>query len=608
MEGGNKQSIAERACRIKLELKEQELLKERLKKENCRLHRKRTEMYRGVVASQQRAAEEEIQVLGKRARIEESLKATYMSETEANLLQPTTDTELRYECEQPIGEEEVGDIGEVGEDRLQLENFQCTIQDCLQYNSSNSDLLRDKQEYLQAEKEILAVREQKGKFESLSKELLLHEPVVREAVTLATVDSNWLHKPKTRSDSFVPREQITQQEPPLLRLPDECMLHILSYLEPSDLRTLEHTCLKLKRLCHDPLLFRSLYERKSKRGLQLVDLRDASNLNEDKLSFLVFCSETCKTPEELCFTSKVSITLEQAKELMSLDTTTQQNYGVFSSLIRFAQTCKTPEQLVNATSVNISLEQARDIMSLLVTRRQLVGSDYRSHVLSEAETLKFQKNADLNESSVLIYEQPPKPLLVEEMLDTVLQDKDVNAMLESCSVKLLSTSTSTGHEDHESLVYYKTTCFKESKLRVTIKPSKLPEVLEIDKLIDVGAQLSACNKKIKELEDQLEKLKEIFRQWAGECISCKEGTVRIDRNRAPARKLHKLTLDTEVWHQLPASIQQKLVEKGLVRVVEEKERLVCYGRKVACPGRHVVGGMDVEKADRIPVWKTPKLA
>ena len=63
---------------------------------------------------------------------------------------------------------------------------------------------------------------------------------------------------------------------------------------------------------------------------------------------------------------------------------------------RFAQTCKTPEQLVNATSVNISLEQARDIMSLLVTRRQLVGSDYRSHVLSEAETLKFQKNAQLD--------------------------------------------------------------------------------------------------------------------------------------------------------------------------------------------------------------------
>ena len=64
---------------------------------------------------------------------------------------------------------------------------------------------------------------------------------------------------------------------------------------------------------------------------------------------------------------------------------------------------------------------------------------------------------------------------------------------------------------------------KESKLRVTIKPSKLPEVLEIDELIDVGAQLSACNKKIKELEDQLEKLKEIFRQWAGECISCMQG-------------------------------------------------------------------------------------
>ena len=411
MEGGNKQSIAERACRTKLELMEQEPLKERLKKENCRLHRKRTEMYRGVVASQQRAAEEEIQVLGKRARIGESLK----------------------------------------------------------YSPSNSDLLRAKQE---AEKEILAVREQKGKFESLSKELLLHEPVVREAVTLSTVDSNWLHKPKTRSDSFVPREQITQQEPPLLRLPDECMLHILSYLESSDLRTLEHTCLKLERLCHDPLLFRSLYERKSKRGLQLVDLRDASNLNEDKLSFLVFCSETCKTPEELCFTSKVSITLEQAKELMSLDTTTQQNYGVFSSLIRFAQTCKTPEQLVNATSVNISLEQARDIMSLLVTRRQLVGSDYRSHVLSEAETLKFQKNADLNESSVLIYEQPARPLLVEEMLDTVLKDTDVNAMLESRSVKLLSTSTSTGHEDHESLVYYKTTCFKGAVYSAHLLPTR----------------------------------------------------------------------------------------------------------------------------------------
>ena len=63
--------------------------------------------------------------------------------------------------------------------------------------------------------------------------------------------------------------------------------------------------------------------------------------------------------------------------------------------------------------------------------------------------------------------------------------------------------------------------------------------------------------------------------------ACKEGTVNIDRNRAPARKLHKLTLDTEVWHQLPASMQQELIRKGLVRVVEDEEKLVCYRWKVA---------------------------